>query len=170
VISLDDRRWAELSHAYGFAADIPKLLSALSDFPSDRPSDAEPWHSLWSALCHQGDVYSASFAAVPHIVEMASRDPARACASYFQLPASIELARIAHHFEVPEHLRRPYSAALMRFPEIVAKAATRNWDSDVCSSALAAIAVSKGQWSIAQLLLEIESRDIPEVLEWYFTR
>jgi hypothetical protein len=170
VIPLDDRRWGELSHAYGFAADIPALLSALSTFPPDRPSGVEPWHSLWSALCHQGDVYSASFAAVPHIVEAASRDPARACAGYFLLPTCIELARIAHQFDVPDHLLGPYSAALSRFPEIAMRAAARDWDSDMCACVLAAIAVSKGEWSIAELLVKIDGREIPEVLKWYFAR
>ena len=27
---------------------------------------------LWSSLCHEGDVYTASYAAVPHIVQMAN--------------------------------------------------------------------------------------------------
>src|SRR2546426_5104183 len=28
--------------------------------------------SLWSALCHQGDVYTASYAALPELVKIAS--------------------------------------------------------------------------------------------------
>jgi len=170
VIALDDREWTGLSHAYGFAADIPKLLAALAEFPSDKPRQSEPWHSLWSALCHQGDVYSASFAAVPHIIEAASRDPTRACTSHFLLPTSIELARIAHHAEVPDHLLQSYSTALTRFPQIAASAAMRTWDSDFCHAILAAVAVSKGQWSVAKLLVEVEDREIPEVLEWYCSR
>lgn len=155
MLPLDDRRWTELSHAYGFAGDIPKLLLALREFPSDSPAGSEPWHSLWSALFHQGDVYSASFAAVPHIIEALLRDPTRACASYFKLPACIELARVAHHYDVPAYLLEPYVVALSRVPDISATAA----NPVIRRGVLAAVAVSKGQWSAAQSLLEVDASD-----------
>lgn len=73
MLSLDDPRWRELRHAYGNAADVPDLLRALalSTGPKEGYRD-EPWFSLWSSLCHQGDVYTASYIAVPHIVQIAS--------------------------------------------------------------------------------------------------
>ncbi|HEX3912895.1 MAG TPA: hypothetical protein VHW71_05265 [Steroidobacteraceae bacterium] len=67
MLPLDSPQWAELSHAYGAAGDIPQLLKQLTNFRR-ATVDKEPWFSLWSALAHQGDVYSASFAAVPHVV------------------------------------------------------------------------------------------------------
>ncbi len=72
MLSLEDARWADLRHAYGSAGDIPSLLRTLSDDCSpSRSSNAEPWFSLWSSLCHQGNVYTASYAAVPHLVGLA---------------------------------------------------------------------------------------------------
>lgn len=62
MLSLDSPRWGELEHAYGSAVDVPALLGALRDFPKSE-GQREPWFSIWSALAHQGDVYSASFAA-----------------------------------------------------------------------------------------------------------
>lgn len=35
---------------------------------------AEAWSELWSALCHQGTSYTASYAALPRLAEMASLD------------------------------------------------------------------------------------------------
>jgi len=67
MLSLESPRWSELTHAYGCASDIPALLRQLMAV-SDANADEEPWFTLWSALAHQGDVYSASFAAVPHVV------------------------------------------------------------------------------------------------------
>lgn len=52
--------WSELRHAYGPADDIPALLQRLDPNPG-----AEVWGELWSRLCHQGTVYSASYAALP---------------------------------------------------------------------------------------------------------
>lgn len=52
--------WATLTHAYGSAEDIPDLLAALEESPS-----TVLWTALWSRLWHQGDTYSASYAALP---------------------------------------------------------------------------------------------------------
>jgi hypothetical protein len=58
--------WAQLTHAYGSAQDIPGLLEqAVPD------SGREVWSELWSRLCHQGTVYPASFAALPTLTRMA---------------------------------------------------------------------------------------------------
>jgi hypothetical protein len=70
VLSLDDPRWATLRHAYGTAQDVPDMLRRLAE-------TKDAWDEIWSALCHQGSIYSASYAAAPHIVEMARRVPPR---------------------------------------------------------------------------------------------
>ncbi|MER5435310.1 hypothetical protein [Streptomyces sp. NPDC002588] len=59
--------WSKLSHAYGPADDIPGLFARLDGGPGDK----EVWHELWSSLCHQGSVYSASFAALPVLTDIA---------------------------------------------------------------------------------------------------
>ncbi|MFJ9324237.1 hypothetical protein [Streptomyces globisporus] len=58
-----------LSHAYGSAEDVPDLLDRIASEP--KP---ELWSDLWSALCHQGSVYSASFAALPWLAGVAGGD------------------------------------------------------------------------------------------------
>ena len=70
MLTGDDERWSALEHAYGEASDIPVLLRQLANFPPHEDHRAEPYFSLWSALCHQGDVYSASYAAVPEIISL----------------------------------------------------------------------------------------------------
>jgi len=168
VSSLNVIKWAELSHAYGFAGNIEPLLKSLYSFPSEGNSKSEPWHTLWSSLCHQGDVYSASFAATPVIVDALATAPLKATQSYFLLPVCIELARVNHHADIPEDLEKPYFAALAKFPQLVANASLKG--PDLIIAALSAVAVSKGQWTTAQMLVEIESKDIPEVLTWYHAR
>src|SRR6267154_82799 len=65
MLALSDSRWSSYTHAYGPAEDIPALLSRARDDsePGNKPGTA--WFDLWSALCHQGDTYTASYAAVP---------------------------------------------------------------------------------------------------------
>jgi hypothetical protein len=62
--------WTRLQHAYGNAADIPALLQALSPDP-----EAEVWSKLWSRVCHQGTVYSASFPVLPSLLDAANGWP-----------------------------------------------------------------------------------------------
>jgi hypothetical protein len=60
--------WTNLRHAYGSAGDVPALLNNLTPDPTD-----EVWGELWSRICHQGSVNSASFAALPALADAAGR-------------------------------------------------------------------------------------------------
>ena len=62
--------WAELRHAYGTAEDVPALLVAAEKSGADF---GPAWDQLWSRLCHQGTVYTASYAALPILADIAHR-------------------------------------------------------------------------------------------------
>lgn len=167
MLSLDDQRWCDLTHAYGGAGDISALLLQLEQLPV-ATENAEPWHSLWSALAHQGNVYSASFAAVPHIVEALARDPAKADAAYFQFPAWVECCRVRQGIEVPAELVEAYESALARLPFLVAEASRRPWrDDGFMQCALAAIAAAKGQTLVAEAVLELDQDVAQPFLDWF---
>jgi uncharacterized protein YbaR (Trm112 family) len=74
MLELESPRWAQLRHAYGTADDIPELLSRLS-----READSETIDTVFGSICHQGSVYSASFAAVPHLVSIALKQSDAEC-------------------------------------------------------------------------------------------
>jgi len=126
LLDFDDPRWSELQHAYGTAADIPALLKQLTDLPSSE-NDKEPWFSIWSALAHQGDVYSASFAAVPHVIEALASAPLKADFSYFQFPAWVEVCRTKKGVSVPEDIAPAYFESLSRLPSLVGLGCLRLW-------------------------------------------
>lgn len=167
LLPLDDPAWATLSTAQGDARGIPALLARLEGAAEDS-WQSEPWHSLWSALCHQGEVHDAAFAALPHLVESLAADPARACVSHFVLPASIELARAAGDVPVPESLLEGYVAALSRLPLLAGLVASPDWDEPLCAAALAASAAATGQYALAELLLETD--DVAATLDWLRAR
>lgn len=168
-LPLDSPRWPQLSHAYGQASDIPSLIHALEASPSPEHAN-EPWHSIWSALAHQGDVYSASFAAVPHVVRILAMDPLAADPTYFQFPAIVEAWRQNKHVTVPADLEDDYSAALSRLPSLIAQAATRHWDQDFLACALAALAAAKGYGNVAEAVIEMNPEVADEFMEWFFSR
>jgi hypothetical protein len=169
MLSLSSVRWSELQTAYGSAADIPALLSQLSNAP---PSDgkSEPWFSLWSALAHQGDVYSASFAAVPHVVDALAIAPNSVDFSYFQFPAWVEICRHKKQVRIPDELKEAYEAALARLPAIVSSASSREWDSGFLCCALSAVAAAKGHALVAESILELTPDVAKEFMDWFSNR
>jgi hypothetical protein len=165
ALDLDSPRWSELAHAYGSAEDIPDLLRQLDSLPP-HDGEREPWFSIWSALAHQGDVYSASFAAVPHVVNALATAPKDADPSYFQFPAWVEICRERLATPVPPDLLHAYRQALAQLPTLVAAAAEREWDEDLLLSALAAIAASKGEHAVAEVVLELSPDVVADFRTW----
>ncbi|MBS1970187.1 MAG: hypothetical protein JSU04_07750 [Bdellovibrionales bacterium] len=169
MLKLDDPRWSELQHAYGVATDVPALLKQLTDIPSSE-DDKEPWFSIWSALAHQGNVYSASFAAVPHVIEALASAPLSADFSYFQFPAWVEICRAKNNVPVPEDIAAAYFDALSRLPVLMAAASSRKWDEGFLRCALSAVAAAKGQPLIAEAVLELSPDVAAEFMEWFSER
>jgi hypothetical protein len=170
VLSLQSPRWSELQHAYGQATNIPALLERLRELPTSE-GEAEPWFTLWSALAHQGDVYSASFAAVPHVVAALATAPAQADESFFHFPAWVEICRAKNAVEVPQDLQSSYFEALSRLPGLVAQAANRPWTEGFLACALSAVAAAKGHHAAAEAVLELSSPEVAqEFIEWHFSK
>lgn len=76
---VDEVTWDLLGHAYGQAQDTPGLLKALESPDVDVAEKALA--ALYSSICHQGSVYTASVAAVPILFDIAGRlaDRRRQC-------------------------------------------------------------------------------------------
>ena len=66
MLSLDDNRWSDLTGGYKTQFDPRPLLLELET----TPDSATAWHELWEELHHQGDVGSASYAAIPQLVRI----------------------------------------------------------------------------------------------------
>lgn len=162
LLSLEDVRWGELQHAYGAAQDIPDLLRQLAAAPGPKADwRAEPWFTLWSSLCHQDDVYPASYAAVPHLVRIAIEAPRPVDFSFLLLPACIELARAAGRGPaVPDFLAAAYAHALAALPDAVSAHRHEPWDEAMLKSASAALAVAKGHPRVAEMLVNLDDEDI----------
>ena len=169
MLDLDSTRWSELRHAYGNASDIPALLRQLNELPESKDKN-EPWSTLWSALAHQGDVYSASFAAVPHVIAALAADPIRASSTYFHFPAWVEICRRKKDIEVPSDLSVAYTDALSKLPALVGAASSREWDAEFLVCALSAIAAAKGHSCVAEAAQELTPEVAAEFMEWFFQR
>lgn len=157
MLPLDSQRWAELDHAYGSAADIPALLKALPEAPVRAAHGEEPWFSLWSAICHQYDVYSASFAATPHIIRAASVRKPEDRAEYFHLAGTIESMR--HRPEsptIPEDLKDAYKLAIASAIPLIMETLAVEEDEGWFKATLAALAAFRGFYPLSAAVLDLE--------------
>jgi len=166
MLSLDSPRWAELRTAYGAADDVPDMLRDLESVPNPDDWKDEPWFSIWSALAHQGKVYSASFAAVPHVLRVLAAAPERAGFQYFALPAWVEICRQKTAKPVPDDLSDDYTSSLRQLPHLAAAAADRPWDEPMVQAVLSAIAVTKGPVEVAEAATELTAEVAREFLGW----
>ncbi|WP_405800617.1 hypothetical protein [Streptomyces sp. NBC_01506] len=70
---IEDIDWAVLEHAYGAADDVPSLLRAVCS--QDAGERDVALDELFSALCHQGSIFSATAEAVPFVARLALERP-----------------------------------------------------------------------------------------------
>ena len=165
MLELDDPRWGELRHAHGCAADVPGLLRRLESSSTSLGRN-EPWFTLWSSLAHQGDVYTASFAAVPHVIRVLANAPAKSDVSFLHFPAWVEICRQRNRVPVPERLSAAYFGSLKQLPSLIAMTSSREWDSEFLVCAMAALAAAKGHGVVAEAALELNSENAEKFLGW----
>jgi hypothetical protein len=157
MIALDSHRWNELTHAYGEASDIPALLRSLKTTPPPVGYQSEPWFSLWSALCHQNDVYTASYAAIPHVVAIASGKRRGERLEHLNFIASVEAFR--HRTSapaIPADLKESYLASIERAAALVLECLEADWDESDYKVLLGALAVTRGQYKLGAAIFELE--------------
>ncbi|WP_052714153.1 hypothetical protein [Paenibacillus dauci] len=66
MLALDSPLWAELSTAYGSAAEVPQQLASLIQEYNQEQAD-----ELYELLLHQNTIYTATLAAVPYLLSIA---------------------------------------------------------------------------------------------------
>lgn len=143
---------------------MPELLKAAAKLPACNSYEDEPYFSLWSALCHQGDVYVASYAALPHLVEIGRSNPERFVVSLMDLVGAIEAARLQGKGpDMPEDLAPAYDAALAALPEIAARILATPRGEEECRVILGALAAAKGHPRLAAAIGEL-TPDVAETL------
>ena len=155
ALSLDSPRWAELTQAYGTAEDVPRLLEALACIGREE-ARAEVWFALWRTLHRPGEVFSASYAAVPHLLEIGSAFGLRERAEAMHLVVRIEISRCeGKSAPVPPDVVEGYATAVDSLASYVDASAGEPWSVDVAQIFAAALLVGKRQPELARGLLDL---------------
>jgi hypothetical protein len=193
MLPLDSARWAQLEHAYGCATEsasaptgwsadsgfrghqkIPNLLDCLRELEASPgkldSSKWEPWGTLVSSLCHQGSIYSASFAAIPHIVDIGLRSAPKwqIDCGFFLLPTLVEQGRLeGQQPAVAEDIMADYLMAVRQLPELAYAVREQSWSLEFVAVVAAALAASKGQLRLSKCMLELtDEREVNEFWDW----
>ena len=174
MLALDDPRWGELSHAYGSATGvcpIPYLLRLLESNPNkvDYSGDVDdPWSLLWGSICHQGTAYSASYAAVPHLVRIASLAADPLPVGYLLLPACIVRGRghWAYPAPMPSDLQESYLQAVAKLPELIPRMVRADLDESAALAIAEAVLILCGHWELGEGISRMDLADVK--LYWEF--
>ena len=164
-LDLDDPRWKELEGGYkGNTYDASGALKRLEQAYTAKDINIA-YKELWDELHHQGDVSIASYYAVPHLVRIAK---ANSILDYnvFALVSIIEIQRHKNNPPLPSALVPAFQNALKELSELAKLAMDREWNIDIASSALAAIALAKEQLKLGEAIFNLDSEDrIDELLD-----
>jgi len=172
MLDLDSPIWKDLTHAYGSAADIPTLLEQLKTASPQEKYDSEPWFSLWSALCHQNDVYSASYAALPHIIAIAGSKPARERLDHLFLAASIEAFRhVGDAPAIPVDLQEAYQQGIEQSFTLILGCLKLDWQENEYRILLGALAVVRAHPQLGNAIFELDQEiECPHCQTYFPTR
>lgn len=171
MISLDDSAWTELQHAYGSASDIPDLLREIQRRPGKQCKyNEDPWGTLWSSLCHQGTIYSASIAAVPHIVSVGLKASTAPIAwDFLALPSSIEQSRLEEPSQISKELiTDDYHHAIQQLFDLVVACRGHHWSHEFAQSAASAIVIAKGHLRLGDVISEMGPQTMDDFLKYQY--
>jgi hypothetical protein len=156
MIPLDSPEWTQLKHCYGPALDIPALLRAAEVAPRQQGFRDEPWCTLWSSLCHQDDVFPASYAALPHLIALATRRAPQDRDEPLLLAAAIEVSRASGRGPaLPPALQAAYNAALITGAHAASTSLDPSLPEQRLQVLLAAVAVFSGFPALGDAILEL---------------
>lgn len=166
MLSLDSNKWSELEDAYGPATSIPSLLKAFQRYDSQK----KYWDNIWSFLCHQGTIYSATFAAFPYIVqgfktklEQDIKDN-----NIFAFATCVEISRQVFHVDIDDELSEDYFKALAQLNNLQVKFLEKNSSYEDLMTVLAYQAALKSQPQLSELLLNLNENSISDLANFYY--
>ena len=157
----DDPRWQTLAGGYRLPYDPTPALRRLQL----QSTSEEAWAELWNQLHHHGDVGEASYAAVPALVRIRKKRGTLGW-NLYALAAAIEVGRHrCGNPAMPEWLESDYREAWTDLLSLALTDLATTQDPLLVRSALAAVALAKGEIKLGALVASLDASEIDELLE-----
>ncbi len=158
MLDLKSPRWGELRQAYGSAENVPGMLEQLRVAPVPDNYKSEPWFSIWSTLCHQGDVYTATYAAVPHVVAMAKLKNEDQRLEHLNFIGYAEACRHhKHSLAIPPDLEADYLSALEEADALFLTNLKLRWGEEQTKVLLGGLAAIRGYPKLGEEIIDLDS-------------
>ena len=143
ALPLNDPSWSELQHRGGSAGDVPDRLAALLK----DPTDIESFTDLWPYLCSEDTAYSAAYAAVPYVVQIAERLPPQKRFEHLFFVGYVAMCSgdpVTTEAHIPNDLVEPYRQATDRALHLIPETLLSDLDEEQTCYLLASAAALKG--------------------------
>jgi hypothetical protein len=159
MVSLNDEFWDHLTGGYKTRFDPRSHFARL-----EAGEDVENiWHELWEELHHQGDIGTASYAAVPHLV-MIYKKLGTLDWNPYAIVAVIELARTeGQNPELPKFLEMDYFRAIQELAEIGTREVSRAVEPGLVRVMLSIIAIAKGLRTHGRFLIKYSEDELLKI-------
>ena len=161
MLPFEDKRWEGLTGGYGTPFDPRPVLRDLRS-----GSDCESaWAELWEELHHQGDLGEASYAALPHVVDIQAKATTVDWNSY-ALISTIEVERHRRsNPAMPAWLADSYRTAWARVVENGTRDLRKTTNRTAIGAILGALALAKGQVKLGAFIAQSDASEVDELLE-----
>lgn len=162
MLSLTDPIWRELQGGYRQPYDASKALKRMAEGES-------VWDELWSELHHQGDIGLASYAAIPHLVRISASTGKRDW-NLYALASCIEIERHRKgNPNLPDWIEPSYNEAWERLVLMALSDLQGRPDELTLRSALAVVALGRGDLKLGMLLGHSDQSEIEDYLDEHFS-
>jgi len=159
MISLDDNKWKTFDGGYRIPYDASIPLKRLKQASTINEINSI-FSELWNELHHQGDVGLASYYSVPYLIQIA-KEKELYNFNVFGLISTIEIQRHQNNPPLPKEIEKDYLKALHEdLPELIKMVLEMDWDINLSSSVLSALAVSKGHISMANVICKMDDEEM----------
>ncbi|UOR06770.1 hypothetical protein MUN82_06625 [Hymenobacter aerilatus] len=163
MLPLDSLQWQYFNGGYHSNYDVSAPLKKLE--AATAPEDiAAILDELWEELHHQGDIGMASCMAVPHLVRIGIEKQITDW-RLIGLVATIDIQRHKSSINIPPEYQQAYFSSMQNINRLIGINQALQWDRSFACCALAAVAASKGNYDMAEVILEFEDEDLTEKFE-----
>ena len=150
MLSFDDARWFGLLGGYRSPYDPRPALIAL-----DRGKDTKTaWDEIWNNLYHQGDIGEATYAALPHLVDIHAKRGEPEWNTYLFAAVVEDARRNPRNPQIPVWLKQAYDQSIARLVDLALADFKAARSSELINGILAVLAFSKGHFALGKLAYE----------------
>ena len=161
MLALDDPIWKTLCGGYRTPYDPTLVLRQL--YAGEKVATA--WSELWNELHHQGDVGEASYASVPHLVEILKQSGDLDWDAYAMI-ATIEIERHRpRNPPLPVWLAPAYETAWKDLLAVALRDYAQTTDPLTARAILGVLALCKGLRNIALLASTFDESETKEIVD-----